>query len=88
MAILAMASSPTRTARAVERGEHLLASFPQRRNRFTGTVHRQIMVRLKTDPELRSSIESLGQKPSSLRGNPALAANDLVDPLYRDPKVL
>jgi len=46
------------------------------------------MVRLKADPELRGRVESLGQKPSGLGGNAALAANDLVDPLDRDSKVL
>ena len=65
-----------------------LASFPQRGNHFAGTIHRQIMVRLKTDPEFRSCIERLGQKPGRFRSNAALAANDFIDPLYRDSKVL
>jgi hypothetical protein len=51
---------PLKAVLRLFRVRSILASFPQQRNRFIGTVHRQVMVRLKTDPELRSSIESLG----------------------------
>jgi hypothetical protein len=46
------------------------------------------MVRLQADPELRRGVKSLGQKPSGFRSHAALPAHDLVDPLYRNPKVL
>lgn len=52
-----------------------------------GSLHHEIVVGLQVDPELRSRVEGLGEKPSGLRGDPPLPTNDLVDPLDRDREV-
>lgn len=46
------------------------------------------MVRLKIDPELRRSAESLSQEPSGVGRNTTLAPNQLVHPLNRNADVL
>ena len=41
------------------------------------------MKRLEVEPELRTGIQSLCEKPCGLRRHAALATNYFVDPLYR-----
>ena len=48
---------------------------------------RQIVSGLQVDPELRCGLESLGQQPSGFRRDSSFAADQLVDPLDRDPKM-
>ena len=52
-----------------------------------GASRDEIVIRLQVDPELRSRAESLGKKPGSLRGDPSLAPDQLVDALNGCPDV-
>ena len=52
------------------------------------TIQREIVGRLEIEPELRSGVQRLREKPCCFWSDATLAAHELVDPLKRDAEVL